>query len=161
MDTNAYVAFLVVGALIVMIDGQFVYHSGKRYLANGQGESESGASMARLVAVLFHIATLGVLALISTIGFPGGTSATAIVGRIGVFLLVLALAHGITIAVLARQREEQVVEQINTRMNAPAQRPADHSLNDPVVSPVPGQEGRDPRVSPSLESGAPYTTDRY
>ncbi|OXM72047.1 MULTISPECIES: hypothetical protein [Amycolatopsis] len=159
MDTNAYVAFLVIGALIVLVDGQFVYHSGKRYLANGQGESESGASMARLVAVLFHIATLGVLALISTIDFPGGTTPTAIVGRVGVFLLVLALAHGITIAVLSRQREEQVVEQINTRMNTP--RPADHSLNDPVVSPVPGQEGRDPRVSPSIESGTPYTTDRY
>ncbi|KAA9161875.1 hypothetical protein FPZ12_013535 [Amycolatopsis acidicola] len=161
MDTNAYVAFLVVGVLLVAIDGQFIYHSGKRYLRNTQGNPEAGASMTRLVTVLFHLVVLGALALLSTIGFPGGSSLPSVVGRIGVMLLVLALAHAITLGVLARVREEQVVEEMHTRgrgVDPRAQAPIDRQLSEPVVSPVPGQEGRNPQVSPSVEQGGPYST---
>ncbi|HVW44635.1 MAG TPA: hypothetical protein VHC18_25125 [Amycolatopsis sp.] len=156
MDTNAYVAFLVVGILLVVIDGQIIYHSGKRYLENAQGDSEAGASMSRLVAVLFHLVALGVLALLSTIDFPGGSSLPGVVGRLGVVLLVLALVHGIALAVLARRREEQVVEDIATRPAAPV----DRQLREPVVAPVPGQQGRSPRVSPGLDYEAPYSTEQ-
>ena len=152
MDTNAYVAFLVVGILMVVIDGQIIYHSGKRYLENAQGDGEAGSSMAKLVVVLFHLAVLGVLALLSTIDFPGGSSLPGVVGRLGVMLLVMALAHAIALGVLARMREEQVVEDIHTRA------PVDRRLREPVVAPVPGQQGRNPRVSPSVEHEGPYTT---
>ncbi|HVV12789.1 hypothetical protein [Amycolatopsis sp.] len=161
MDTNAYVAFLVVGVLLVAIDGQFIYHSGKRYLHNARGNPEVGASMTRLVTVLFHLVVLGALALISTIDFPGGSSLPSVVGRIGVMLLVLALAHAITLGVLARMREEQVVEEMQTRgpgMDPRVQAPVDQQLNEPVVSPVPGQDGRSPQVSPSFEQDGPYSS---
>lgn len=157
MDTNAYVAFLVVGILMVVIDGQIIYHSGKRYLENAQGDTEAGASMSRLTAVLFHLVALGVLALLSTIDFPGGSSLPGVVGRLGVMLLVLALVHGIALAMLARRREEQVVEDIHTRGTAA---PVDRQPRDPVVAPVPGQQGRNPRVSPSMEHQGPYSTEQ-
>jgi hypothetical protein len=32
MDTNAYVTFLLVGVLLVVVDGQIIYRSGRRYL---------------------------------------------------------------------------------------------------------------------------------
>lgn len=153
MDTNAYVTFLVVGMLLIAIDGQVIYHSGKRYL--NKGDKDAGRSMASLVAVLFHLAVLGMLALISTIGFPGGSSLPGVIGRLGVLMLVLALAHGITVGVLTRMREEQVVEIVNTRLNAPV----DRRLREPVVDPVPGQEGRRPQASPSIDGTMPYTTD--
>ena len=154
MDTNAYVAFLVVGILMVVIDGQVIYHSGKRYLENAQGNPEAGASMTRLIAVLFHLVVLGVLALLSTIPFPGGSSLPSVVGRLGVMLLVVAVAHAVALSVLARMREEQVVEGITTRGGAPV----DRQLREPTVSPVPGQEGRIAKVSPNLEHGGPYST---
>ena len=154
MDTNAYVAFLVVGILMVVLDGQIIYHSGKRYLEHAQGDSEAGASMGRLVAVLFHLVALGVLALLSTIDFPGGSSLPGVVGRLGVMLLVLAIVHGIALAVLARRREEQVVEDLTTRSAAPV----DRQLREPVITPVPGQQGRSPRVSPGMDYEAPYST---
>ncbi|NKQ58606.1 hypothetical protein HFP15_37755 [Amycolatopsis sp. K13G38] len=161
MNTDAYVAFLVVGVLMVAIDGQIIYHSGKRYLENAQGDSEAGSSMSRLVAVLFHLVALGVLAVLSTVDFPGGSSLPGVAGRLGVMLLVLALVHGIALAVLARRREEQVVEDIQTRATAdPRMAPVDRQLREPVVAPVPGQQGRNPRVAPSMEHEGPYSTEQ-
>lgn len=158
MDTNAYVTFLVVGILMVVIDGQIIYHSGKRYLQNASGNPGTGASMTRLIAVLFHLVVLGALALLSTVGFPGGGSLPAVVGRWGVLLLILALAHAITLAVLARMREEQVVEDLTLRERADATRDPcsfDQRLQEPVITPVPGQEGRSPHVSPNLDQREP------
>jgi hypothetical protein len=159
VDTNAYVAFLVVGAVMVVIDGQIIYHSGKRYLAHAQGDAQAGASMTNLIAVLFHLVVLGVLALISTIDFPGGSSLPAVVGRLGVLLLVVAIAHAIALGVLARMREEQVAEDITTHMNSRVS-PVDQPLRDPTVAPVPGQEGRHPRTSPGIEYGSQYSTEQ-
>lgn len=159
MDTNAYVAFLVVGIVMVVIDGQIIYQSGKRYLENAKGNPGAEASMTRLIAVLFHLVVLGALALLSTIHFPGGSSLPSVVGRLGVMLLVIAAAHAISISVLARMREEQAVEDYNSRVQPEQVRaPVDRNLYEPTVQPVPGQEGRVAHVSPNLEHGGPYST---
>lgn len=113
MSTNAYLAFLLIGALLVVADGQIIYRSGRRYLENSYGDPAAGASMARLVTVLFHLATLGVLALVSTINIGGDLP--SIIARIGVLLLILALAHAITLGALARIRGEQEVEAVVQR----------------------------------------------
>ncbi|GLY68507.1 hypothetical protein [Amycolatopsis taiwanensis] len=162
MDNNAYVTFLVVGVILVAIDGQIIYHNGKRYL--NKGDEAAGDSMAGLITVLFHLVVLGVLALISTIDFPGGSSLPAVIGRLGVLLLVLGLAHGVTIAVFNRRREEQVVEDVHTRVNArldgrQVTAAVDSPIQQSTVDPVPGQEGVRPRTSPSIEHQAPYTTE--
>jgi hypothetical protein len=110
--------------------------------------------MTRLVTVLFHLAVLGLLALLSTIDLGGGSTLPAVVGKLGVMLLVLAIAHGITIAVLSRIRDEQVGESFAARRvmaNEPPRR-------DAVVSSPPEQAGAGPIVSPSLDYQAPYST---
>jgi len=151
MTTNAYLSFLAIGVALVFVDGQIIYRSGRRYLENSYGDPAAGASMTRLVTVLFHLATLGVLALVSTIDM-GGSDLPGIVGRLGVLLLILALAHAITLGVLARIRGEQEVEAVVQRGNRQRMEPG-----GPTVAPVPGQEGRYPDVSPSLENRSPYT----
>lgn len=158
MDTNAYVTFLVVGVVLVVIDGQIIYHSGKRFL--DRGDRQAGSSMTNLVTVLFHLVVLGVLALMSTIDFPGGSSMAGIIGRVGVMLLVLALAHAITLGVLTRMREEQVVESVNTRLNAPVDRPVDATQGryaDPRVGPAPTAD--EVRPNSTVEGRMPYTTE--
>ncbi|SEF23212.1 hypothetical protein SAMN05421837_10270 [Amycolatopsis pretoriensis] len=153
MSTNAYLSFLVIGVVLVLIDGQIIYRSGRRYLESSYGDPAAGASMTRLVTVLFHLATLGVLALVSTINLGGDI--TGVVARIGVLLLILAIAHGITLAVLSRIRGEQEVEAVVQRGPRP-QRP-EPEQQGPTVTPVPGQPGTYPDVSPSLENRSPYS----
>ncbi|WIY00243.1 hypothetical protein QRX60_40300 [Amycolatopsis mongoliensis] len=153
MSTNAYLSFLVIGVVLVLIDGQIIYRSGRRYLENSYGDPAAGASMTRLVTVLFHLATLGVLALVSTIDIGGDL--TGVVTRVGVLLLILALAHGITLAALSRIRGEQEVEAVVQR-GGRKQRVEPEQAGT-TVTPVPGQPGTYPDVSPSLENRAPYS----
>jgi hypothetical protein len=153
MSTNAYLSFLVIGVVLVLIDGQIIYRSGRRYLESSYGDPAAGASMTRLVTVLFHLATLGVLALVSTINLGGDI--TGVVARIGVLLLILAIAHGITLAVLSRIRGEQEVEAVVQRGPRPRVDPEPQS---PTVTPVvPGQPASYPDVSPSMENRSPYS----
>lgn len=153
MSTNAYLSFLAVGVVLVLLDGQIIYRSGRRYLENSYGDPTAGASMTRLVTALFHFATLGVLALVSTISL-GGSDLPGVVGRIGVLLLILAVAHGITIGALAHIRGEQQVEGVLARGPRPQVEPEQQGT---TVTPVPGQEGRYPNVSPTLDSQPPYS----
>ncbi|HEV7979261.1 hypothetical protein [Amycolatopsis sp.] len=155
METNAYLVFLLIGVLLVVADGQVIYRSGKRYLEGSYGDPSAGASMARMVTVLFHLAVLGLLALLSTINL-GGSSIQGVVGRLGVMLLVLAIAHALTIGILSRIRDAQVDETIVTsRAVANDQaRPG----SGPATTPVPGQSQSGPVVSPALDYQAPYST---
>lgn len=155
MDDQNYLLLLAIGTMIVLIDGQILYQSGKRYLAD-HGSSATGVTLARLVAVLFHLVALGVLALISTIDI-GGTGIQAIVMRLGVVFLVVAVVHAAAIAVFARMRENEQVEQHDLRARAERERQA---LYDPVVAPVADQPGRSPEVSPGLDAHGPYSTSQ-
>ncbi|WP_156893458.1 hypothetical protein [Actinokineospora enzanensis] len=112
MDDGTYVLFLVLGIALVVVDGQIIYRSGLRYLSDSYGEAQSARSMARLVSVLFHFTVLGVLALISAIGLGGDTPLEAIVRKLGVVLLLLALAHAFTIRMLTRMRDRLDAENL-------------------------------------------------
>lgn len=105
MDNGSYVAFLIIGIALVAIDGHLIYRSAVRYLTDSYSDRSSATSIARLVAVLFHLVVLGVLALISVIDIDAGAQLQTVVVRLGVLLLILAAAHGVTIAILNRMRD--------------------------------------------------------
>lgn len=151
MDNDNYLMLLLAGVAVVVIDGQILYQSGKRYLTNYGGD-RSGASLVRLVAVLFHLVALGLLALITTIEF-GGTGIQGLVARLGVILLVVALVHAAALGLLARLRENDQAEAQAVPARGERERQA---LYDPVVTPVAGQEGPEPEVSPGIEDRGPY-----
>ncbi|MBN6033574.1 hypothetical protein [Amycolatopsis sp. 195334CR] len=151
METNAYITFLVLATLLVVVDGQIIYRSGRRYLEHSYGDPAAGASMTRLITVLFHLAVLGVLALLSTIDSGGDNATEAVVWKLGITLIVLAIAHGVTLTVLSRIRDNQVAERA-------LKQPAPPTAAETTVAPVPGQQGVNPRVSPALDQRDPYTT---
>lgn len=161
METNAYLVFLLIGVLLVVADGQVIYRSGKRYLEGSYGDPAAGASMARMVTVLFHLAVLGLLALLSTINI-GGSSIQGVVGRLGVMLLVLAIAHALTIGILSRIRDAQVDETIVTSRAAANDqaRPGAGPIDTPARGQYPSQPNptSGPVVSPALDYQAPYST---
>jgi hypothetical protein len=79
------------------------------------------------VSVLFHLGTLGVLALLSTIDLPADNQTEGIVQRVGIVLLVLGVAHWIAVASLARIRDREEVEEANHEWQA--RRQAEEAAN--------------------------------
>jgi hypothetical protein len=150
MDTNSYIAFLVLGVVLVAVDGQIIYRSGRKYLEHSYGDAEAGASMTRLVTVLFHLAVLGLMLLISTIDV-GSTPVEGVVLRLGIVLLLLALVHGLTIAILARIRDRQLQERLADEMAA------NHAAARVEPDPVPPQQEYK-IAEPSSEKSPPFLT---
>ncbi|MEU6129583.1 hypothetical protein ABZ805_10460 [Saccharopolyspora sp. NPDC047091] len=119
VETGYTLAFLVIGTALVFVDGWLLRRSGTTYLAAAYPDGKVADSANQLITVLFHLTTLGVLALLSTVRMGGGDPLHALLTRVGVLLLVLAVAHGITIWLLARlrtkQREKSLQEEISAR----------------------------------------------
>jgi hypothetical protein len=112
MNVNSYVSFLIVGVVLVLIDGQLISRSGRGYLRKVY-EPEAARSMIQLVVGLFYLVVLGLLALISMIDVDTGLPVRDVVAKLGVLLLVLAAAHGLTITILMRIRDRRWQEQIS------------------------------------------------
>lgn len=112
MDVGGYVAFLLVGAALILIDGQLIARSGRGYLQQKTNEGGAGRSMIKMVAALFYLVMLGLLALISLIDVDTGLPVRDLVVKLGVLLLVLAAVHGLTIAILLRMKDRRLQEQM-------------------------------------------------
>jgi hypothetical protein len=112
---DSYVTFLVLGVLLVAVDGQLIYQGGKRYMRKAYEPAEATAMM-RLATVLFHLVVLGMLLLVSLVDFDTGDPAKNIVAKLGVVLLMLAVAHAGTMAILSRIRERQLQRQLADEM---------------------------------------------
>lgn len=117
MDTNSYVTFLLIGTVLVLLDGQIIYRNGRKFLRQSTPDA-SAESLTRLVSVLFHLAVLGVLALISTIDLPADNATEGIVLRLGVILIVLGIAHWISITALTRIRDRQEFDEVHLEREA-------------------------------------------
>jgi hypothetical protein len=143
MDTSSYVTFLLIGVLLVLIDGQILYRGGLGYLQKVY-PSDSARSVMQLVTVLFHLVVLGVLALISTLNVATGMPIRDLVVKWGVVLLGLAAAHGLTMAILVAMRNRRREEQLEDEMAG------DHTgtgARDATVYPVADIETRSGRSS--------------
>jgi hypothetical protein len=108
MDSER-VLFIVVGVVIVFAVGQLLVRSGGRYLAGSvPGERASAGPAANLVAVLFHLLTLGIVALISVASW-GSTAQTRFLIQLGTLLIVLAGVYAIALSLINRRRDEALV----------------------------------------------------
>lgn len=129
MDTGR-VLFLVVGVVIVIVVGRLLAYSGKRYLVDSApGERGTAGSAATLVSTLFHLLTLGVLALIAVI--PMGEDAMQnILVRMGLLLIVLAVIYGIALTQINRRRQDALVAEMESQYT-------EHkAAQDPVQEPA-------------------------
>lgn len=151
MPDNELPGFLIIGLIFVVADGQILYRGGRRYLSGGRDGGGGTGSMARMVVTVFHLVAFGLLALLSVVG-PGWSGTTAaLVGRLGVFLLLLAVVHGVTLAVLGHRRQDRIVE--TSFQEREGDRPG---AGEPTVTPVSGRNGAAPHVSPDLGNHGPY-----
>ncbi|HUQ61283.1 hypothetical protein [Lentzea sp.] len=145
---DSYVTFLVLGIVLVAIDGQLIYHSGKGYLRRASYDEDQAGSMMKLTAVLFHLVVLGLLALVSTVDIRTGDSVKDVVVKLGIVLLLLALAHGATMAILSRIRDRQMQQQLADQMAE------EHRIYEERQEERQARIG-EPRPAPKIES--PYS----
>jgi hypothetical protein len=117
MDSSNYMAFLVIGTVLVLIDGQIIYRNGRRFLQQATPNAPA-ESLTKLVSVLFHLGTLGVLALLSTIDVPAEDQVKGVVFRLGITLIVIGIAHWIAVSALSRIRDREEFEEVNSEREA-------------------------------------------
>ena len=113
---NEHIVFLVIGVVIVLIVGRLLVQSGRRYLTNSApSEQQSAGSAATLVAILFHLLTLGVVALLAVV--PVGVSGQqGVLVRVGILLVLLALIYGVALALLSQRRQEAIIAEVETEL---------------------------------------------
>lgn len=106
--------FILVGVVIVFAVGQLLVRSGRRYLAGAApGEKASAGPAANLVAVLFHLLTLGIVALLAVLDL-GSTTETRFLVQLGIFLVVLAAVYSIALMLINRRRDEALAVEVET-----------------------------------------------
>lgn len=102
-----YVVVLVIGIGLTFVVGRLLVVAGEPFLQEVFGDREVTRSVNLLLSVLFHLITLGVLAIISTVDLDLADQLQRVVVRIGVVLLVLGIAYGVSMLVLIRIRERR------------------------------------------------------
>lgn len=111
--TGGYLALVVVGVAITVGVGQILLRTGQPFLEDVFQSKETSHSINRLLVVLFHLLTLGVLGMISVIDIDSITGVQQIVFKIGVVLLVVGIAYGISMLVLLRIRERRRQQKVS------------------------------------------------
>ncbi|MFC4946895.1 hypothetical protein [Pseudonocardia sp. GCM10023141] len=119
-DTAQYLLLLAISIGLTFGVGHLLLTAGQPFLQEVFADSSVARSVNLLLSVLFHLVTLGVLAVISVIPFDTGIVVQTLVAKLGVVLLVLGAAYGISMLVLIRVRErrraDQVAEHVQERL---------------------------------------------
>jgi hypothetical protein len=113
LAVTAYLIFVALGATLTLLVGQLLLRSGQVYLEDVfDGDRRLATSVNRLLAVLFHLVMLGVLALISTISVPVDGAAQTVITKLGVVLIVLGGGHAATMWGLGRARARRAEQRL-------------------------------------------------
>jgi hypothetical protein len=142
MDLDApYISLLVVSVALTFLVGRLLITAGEPFLQEVFQDSKVTRSVNMLLSVLFHLITLGVLAIISGIDFGPSEPLQRWVIRLGVVLLVLGVAYGISMLVLIRirerRRQDEISEHVQERL---AERAGDPRLSgEAAIHPHPHQ----------------------
>lgn len=137
-DTAMYITLLVVAIVLTFLVGRLLVTAGEPFLQEVFQERSVTRSVNLLLSVLFHLITLGVLAIITVVDFASDMEPLQqFVVKLGVVLIVLGIAYGISMLVLIRVRERrraaQISEEVQERL---AERAAPRPVVDPTLPPA-------------------------
>jgi hypothetical protein len=113
----SYLAVLLSGMALTVLVGVILRRSGQALLEEVYPEPRA-AGLTRLVAVGFHLVAFGVLALISTVSVPVDGAVQTVVTKLGVVLLLLGAAYGLTLLALGRIRDAHQRAQLDQEFHA-------------------------------------------
>ena len=120
-STAEYLLLLAIAMGLTVAVGRILVVAGEPFLQEVFHDRTVTRSVNLLLSVLFHLVTLGVLALVSVIDLGIADGAQRVVVRLGVVLLVLGVAYGVCMLVLIRVRERrraaQLADQVQHRLD--------------------------------------------
>ena len=113
--TTQLIVLLIVSVILTFIVGQLLVRAGEPFLSEVFRDKAVTRSVNLLLSVLFYLITLGVLAIISIvdIGNLQALPLQSFILRLGIVLLVLGIAYGISMLVLIRVRERRKADDIS------------------------------------------------
>ena len=112
-DTAEYITLLVISIVVTVAVGRLLVQSGQPFLQEVFQNEKVTTSVNRLLSVLFHLITIGVLTIISAWSIDVGTQLQNMIVKFGIVLIVLGIAYGISMLVLIRIRERRRADQIS------------------------------------------------
>ena len=120
-DTAEYITLLVISIAITIVVGRVLVVSGEPFLQEVFQDEKVTRSVNRLLSVLFLLITIGVLTIISVWNIDVGSQLQNMVVKIGIVLIVLGVAYGISMLVLIRVRERrratQIAEEVQLKLS--------------------------------------------
>ena len=120
-DTAEYITLLVISVAITLLVGRLLVMSGQPFLQEVFQDEKVTRSVNRLLSVLFLLITIGVLTIISVWNIDVGSQLQNMVVKIGIVLIVLGVAYGISMLVLIRVRERrratQIAEEVQLKLS--------------------------------------------
>jgi hypothetical protein len=112
-DTAEYLTLLVISIVLTFAVGRILMMSGQPFLREVFKDERVTTSVNRLLNVLFHLITVGVLTIISVWSVDVGTQLQNMIFKLGIVLIVLGIAYGISMLVLIRVRQQRRADQIS------------------------------------------------
>ena len=112
-DSAEYITLLVISIVITIGVGRLLVMSGQPFLQEVFQNEKVTTSVNRLLSVLFHLITIGVLTIISVWSIDVGTQLQNMVVKLGIVLIVLGIAYGVSMLVLIRVRQQRRADEIS------------------------------------------------
>ncbi len=132
-DTAEYLTLLVISIVCTVAVGRVLMMSGQPFLKEVFHEERVTTSVNRLLSVLFHLITIGVLTIISVWEVEVGTQLQNMIVKLGIVLIVLGVAYGISMLVLIRVRRQRRADEISEEVQMKL---SDRGITtQPVVNP--------------------------
>jgi len=133
-DTAQYLTLLAVSIGLTFAVGRLLVTAGEPFLQDVFQDRSVTRSVNLLLSVLFHLITLGVLAIVAAVDIGLGDPVQRFITRLGVVLLILGVAYGISMLVLIRVRERRRAAQISEHVQ---ERLADRGIGAPPAQDAP------------------------
>ena len=145
-DTAEYITLLIVSIGITIVVGQVLMRSGEPFLQEVFQDDKVTSSVNRLLSVLFYLITIGVLTIISVWSFDIGSQLQSMVVKLGIVLIVLGIAYGISMLVLIRVRERRKADMISEEVQLKL---SDRGISTQPVTGTPATPPVQPVVPPN------------
>jgi divalent metal cation (Fe/Co/Zn/Cd) transporter len=135
-ETAEYIVLLVISIAIAVAVGRVLATSGEPFLQEVFDNEKVTRSVNNLLSVLFHLISIGVVTIIAAWDLNVGSQFQNMIVKVGMVLLVLGIAYGVSMLVLIRIRERrrasQIAEEVQMRLS-------DRGVNTLPVPPQPTQ----------------------